>query len=335
VFIGATDDSANWTYAATVPTGITSSNLTTSRTQTVTALTVLASFIDITASKAGYSSITKRFSVSKSKDGVKGDTGEGTAQIYIRSASQPATPAASAGTPASWYATVAAATGTDPLWTSFGTRVVNGTTYTWQTPVRVEGIQGISANPLKNSTGYLYFGTASATAPAAPTATGYVFATGEFTSLTAGWSTAISVAPASTTLKMWAVRYSVQETVAGGAQTVSISSVFTHQNFNGLVTFTNNTYATPDSATTAANNAISASTVISGKADAANVFVTGTTTIDGGKISTGSIDVERLSVGPKTTAGAARTGERIVITQNKIEVFDSAGTRRIVLGDLS
>ena len=362
VFIGATDDSANWTYAAVVqpgtPAPITSSNLVTSRTQTVSALTVASSFIDITASKTGYPSITKRFSVNRSLNGAKGDTGEGTTQIYIRSASQPTTPAASAGTPSSWFATVAGATGTDPLWTSFGTRAVNATTYTWQTPVRVEGAKGDSANPLKNATGYLYYDTASVNAPAAPTASAYNFSTGEFGTVTAGWSTTISVAPASTTEKMWAVRYSVQETVAGGAQTVTISSVFTHQNFNGLVTFTNNTYVTPTGATTAANNAIAGSTVIAnkvdaagatsaantaianssviaGKANATDVFVANTTIIDGGKISTGSIDVNRLSVGPFSSAGVARTGERVVITQSKIEVYDAAGTRRVVLGDLS
>ena len=366
VFIGATDDSANWTYArAYGAAGITSSDAATSRTQTVNSLTVLANYIDITASKTGYPSITKRFSVSKSKDGVKGDTGEGTTQIYIRSTDNPpATPGASAGTPSGWYDTVAGATGTDPLWTSFGKRAVNGTTYTWQAPVRVEGTQGISANPLKNATGYLYYGTASATAPTAPgpvapaTTMGYVFSTGEFTSLTSGWSTTFAPAPASTTLKMWAVRYSVQETVAGGAQTVTISSVFTHQNFNGLVTFTNETYVTPAGATTAANTAISNSTVIankvdaagattaantaisnstviSGKANSSDVFVTNTTTIDGGKIYAGSIDVNRLSVGPFSAPGVTRTGERVVITQNKIEVYDSAGTRRVVLGDLS
>jgi hypothetical protein len=306
---------------------------------------------------ANAKTITKELSLNKSKDGAKGETGEGTAQIYRRSASQPATPAASATTPSGWFDTVAGATGTDPLWTSFGKRAVGASNYTWQTPVRVEGTTVLNPS-LKNATGYLYFGTASANAPAAPTASGYNFDTGEFTSLTAGWSTAISTAPASATLKMWAVRYSVQETVAGGTQTITISSVFTHQNFNGLVTFTNETYVTPTGATTAANNAISNSTVIAnkvdaagatsaantaitnssviaGKANATDVFVANTTTIDGGKISTGSIDVNRLSVGPFSGAGVARTGQRVVISQNKIEVFDSANVRRIVLGDLS
>jgi hypothetical protein len=253
---------------------------------------------------------------------------------------------------------VAGATGSNPLWTSFGKREVGATIYTWQTPVRVEG-QTVINPPLKNSTGYLYYDTASTTAPSPPQATSYDFATGNFSSLTAGWSTTFLVAPASTTEKMWAVRYSVQETVSGGAQTISISSVFTHQNFNGLVTFTNSTYATPATATAAANTAISNSTVIAGKVDAAgattaantaisnstviagkanstDVFISNTTVIDGGKIYAGSIDVNKLSIGPFSAPGTPRnSGQRVVISQNKIEVFDAAGARRIVLGDLS
>jgi hypothetical protein len=312
--------------------------------------------VTIYAGTASAKTILKSLTLNKSKDGK---IGEGITQIYIRSVSQPATPAASAGVPSGWYATVAEATGTNPLWTSFGNRVVGATVYTWQAPVRVEGTAGVSAQPLKNSTGYLYYDTASTTAPSPPQATGYDFATGTFSSLTSGWSTAISVAPADANLKMWAVRYSVQETVAGGAQTVSISSVFTHQNFNGLVTFTNNTYATPATATAAANTAINNSSVIAGKVDAAgataaantainnssviagkanntDVFISNTTIIDGGKIYAGSIDVNRLSIGPFSAPGVPRnSGQRVVISQSKIEVFDSSGARRIVLGDLS
>jgi len=328
---------------------------------------------------ANAKTITKELSLNKSKDGK---IGEGITQIYIRSTDNPpATPGASAGVPSGWSATVAGATGSNPLWTSFGKREVGATIYTWQTPVRVEG-QTVINPPLKNSTGYLYYDTASTTAPSPPQATSYDFATGNFSSLTAGWSTTFLVAPASTTEKMWAVRYSVQETVSGGAQTISISSVFTHQNFNGLVTFTNSTYATPATATAAANTAISNSTVIAGKVDAAgattaantaisnstviagkvdaagattaantaisnstviagkanstDVFISNTTVIDGGKIYAGSIDVNKLSIGPFSAPGTPRnSGQRVVISQNKIEVFDAAGARRIVLGDLS
>ena len=313
----------------------------------------------INSGTANAKTITKELSLNKSKDGVKGDTGEGTTQIYIRSASQPATPAASAGTPSGWYATVAAATGTDPLWTSFGTRAVNATTYTWQTPVRVEGAKGDSANPLKNATGYLYYGTASATAPTAPTASGYVFSTGEFGTLTTGWSTTISVAPASTTEKMWAVRYSVQETVAGGTQTVSISSVFTHQNFNGLVTFTNNTYATPSTVdtkiSTATTGLVTGATVDSKISTATSGLVTGATVdskittaastatfansvtaaatvIDGAKITTGFIAAERLQIGKDRATELS--GNFIRMFDNKIIVYQN-NLPRVIIGDLS
>jgi hypothetical protein len=73
VFIGATDDSANWTFSA-AKTNITStaSGTPANRTQTVTAISAISGYIDITASKAGYTSITKRFNVNKSLDGVVG-----------------------------------------------------------------------------------------------------------------------------------------------------------------------------------------------------------------------------------------------------------------------
>lgn len=312
----------------------------------------------INSGTANAKTITKELSLNKSKDGVKGDTGEGTTQIYIRSASQPATPAASAGTPSGWYATVAAATGTDALWTSFGTRAVNATTYTWQTPVRVEGTTVINP-PLKNSTGYLYYNTASAAAPAAPTASSYSFSTGEFATITSGWSTTISVAPASTTEKMWAVRYSVQETVAGGAQTVTISSVFTHQNFNGLVTFTNNTYATPSTVDTKITTATSGlvtgaavdtkiSTATSGlvtgdtvdskittaasTATFANSVTAAATVIDGGKITTGFIAAERLQIGKDRSTELS--GNFIRMFDNKIIVYQN-NVARVIIGDLS
>lgn len=73
VFIGDDDDSENWTYSCQY-TGVTSAELATSRTQTVNSFLngFDIGYIDITASKTGYSSITKRFTVSKSKQGSDG-----------------------------------------------------------------------------------------------------------------------------------------------------------------------------------------------------------------------------------------------------------------------
>ena len=133
---------------------------------------------------------------------------------------------------------------------------------------------------------------------------------------------------------MWAVRYSVQETVSGGAQTVSISSVFTHQNFNGLVTFTNDTYVTPQGATTAANTAISNSSVIAGKVAKTDIYTTNTTTIDGGKITTGTINANRLNIGYNTNINI--NSDRIVIdgVNNNIRVY-AGGNPRVIIGNLT
>jgi hypothetical protein len=299
---------------------------------------------------ANAKTLTKSLTLNKSKDGK---VGEGITQIYIRStANPPTTPAASAGVPSGWSATVAGATGTDPLWTSFGKRAVGSTEYTWQTPVRVEGTTVINP-PLKNATGYLYYNPPSpvASQPGKPQASGYDFATGEFSSITQYWSTTFTVVdnPAG---KMWASRYSVQETVSGGAQTVETTPAFIHQNFNGIVTFTNidtqvantNTISTLSSTVSgklSANDLSSTATItnltntVSGKISAADIGPTGTTVIDGGRITTGVVNANRLNIGNNS---GNLNGDRIVIdgtatTGNNIKVY-SAGNLRVVIGNL-
>ncbi len=69
VFLGSTDDSANWTYAVTKSAGVTCTD-TTSRTQAVTAMTSDTGTVTIVASKAGFASQTQVFSISKAKSGA-------------------------------------------------------------------------------------------------------------------------------------------------------------------------------------------------------------------------------------------------------------------------
>jgi hypothetical protein len=251
--------------------------------------------------------------------GAIGVTGEGVGQIYIRSDLQPETPNPSTGTPSGWSPTVAGATGTGSLWTTFGTRLAGSTTYTWQVPTRVQGEAG---NPLRNASGFLYFGTAQASAPGTPSASSFNFATGTFGTITANWATTFSV-PSGTTAALWAVRYSVQETAFGGAQTVSISNPFTHQNFDGLVTFTNNSYVTSQGATTIANSAVSGAAPNYADKNLNNV-----TTIDGGKITTGSLTADKLEI------GKVRTGDYIRMFDNKIIVY-TGNIPRVIIGNLS
>jgi hypothetical protein len=135
-------------------------------------------------------------------------------------------------------------------------------------PITAIGAIGPSgATGPRTATGYIYYQLASLTTPATPTASGFNFVSGQFSSLSANWSTNFNAPNATDTTKFWAVYYSVSEATFGGTQTVTISTPFNWTNFNGLVTFTN--LATS----------------------------TGTTFIDGGNITTNTINVNRLVAG--------------------------------------
>ena len=73
VFKGTADDSANWDYSAT-PSNITGT--LNGRTYTVTGMSADTGYVDITASRSGYASITKRFTVTKNKQGNQGQQGQ-------------------------------------------------------------------------------------------------------------------------------------------------------------------------------------------------------------------------------------------------------------------
>jgi len=80
VYKGTVDDSANWTYAFSPGSSASTLSYTTSGgTLSVTGMNsgVDTASVDITASKAGASSITKRFTVTKSKTGATGSGQQG------------------------------------------------------------------------------------------------------------------------------------------------------------------------------------------------------------------------------------------------------------------
>lgn len=80
VYKGITDDTANWTFSK-ADTSLTSSLA--GNTVTVTALAADVGFVDITATRTGYASITKRFTVTKTRAGQDGNPGErGSKQFY-------------------------------------------------------------------------------------------------------------------------------------------------------------------------------------------------------------------------------------------------------------
>lgn len=72
IYLGAADDSAAWTFDAVPSAGVTGTKSNANRTYQVTAMSTDDGYVDLTASREGYASITKRFSISKSKTGAAG-----------------------------------------------------------------------------------------------------------------------------------------------------------------------------------------------------------------------------------------------------------------------
>lgn len=81
-------------------------------------------------------------------NGADGTPGSSVDVIFRRSAAQPSTPVPGMSTPLGWYTNVAAVpAGTDPMWSSFGTRPDPVSNWTWNVPVRVEGVDGTDGLP--------------------------------------------------------------------------------------------------------------------------------------------------------------------------------------------
>jgi len=147
----------------------------------------------------------------------------------------------------------------------------------------------------RNAQVFFYYNTEQATAPTAPTTAqvAYNFSTQVATISTPGWSALFNPSPPETTTannKYWAVKVAFQETTFGGAYTETISAVFTWQNLDGLVTFTN-------------------------LATATGPLGTGVTFIDGGSITTNSITTTKLVAGTLTafTIQTGTSGARLIL----------------------
>ena len=216
--------------------------------------------------------------------------------VYRRSATTPTTPTGGSfdfstlvlTPPTDWSRTIP--TGTDPVYLSTATATSTGepgvdSTLTWGAPVLVfqNGADG-SGTDTKAANGYLYYGSSSSTAPTAPSANvdtyNYVFSTSTFSNVKAGWSTIFNSPSTSSGTSFWAVNYSVEEDEAG-VQTITIGGTpFRWLNFDGLVTFTN----------------IQSS------------VASGVTSIDGGKIVTGTLTADKITAGSATVASGRTFG---------------------------
>jgi len=139
----------------------------------------------------------------------------------------------------------------------------------------------------RNAQVYFYYDTAQSTAPTAPSKAqlSYDFDTSTPQISATGWSTVFTPSALSTTSannKYWAIRVIFQEITFGGSIDEELSSVFTWQNLNGLVTFTN-------------------------LADGLGSGGTSTTFIDGGSITADTLSVSKIQDNTSSTFNASVT----------------------------
>jgi hypothetical protein len=189
--------------------------------------------------------------------------------------------------------------------------------------------------PPRFESGYVYYQVAdgSTNGPAKPSANSFTFAgaggnsgtDGVFVNLTDDWS---ANPPGDTNLEgtFWAARFTAFEDTAGGGTATGdattengnlhFSTPFKNFSFNGLVTFEN------------------LSDELVNMDDQSSRI----TTIDGGKITTGELDADKVEI-RKLSAKSGVGGARSEISQDGVKVYSAGnngqGVLRVKLGDLS
>lgn len=156
----------------------------------------------------------------------------------------------------------------------------------------------------RSNTGTLY----NTSNVAAPTGATYDFDNGTFGSL-GTWTVAPPATVPGTQNDIYYVSYTVIETTAGGGSgTLTFGSVYKGITFDGVVRFVNSSGGAAE-----------------GLQDASGTV----TTIDGGAITTNTIDANKLTIGT-TGQGVSR----MLLTNNSLKIFEGTNLR-VHLGDLN
>jgi len=153
----------------------------------------------------------------------------------------------------------------------------------------INGTNGVNGDDgARNAIAYYFYSTAQSGAPSTPSSSifSYNFSTSTPSSSSGSWLTTFNPSALSSSNtgdnKYWAIRVTFQEATFGGSVGVTLSSVFTWTNFDGLVTFTN---------------------LANGRDENGNLS---TTLIDGGAITANTINVDSLK---SNSAGNSSTFE--------------------------
>lgn len=202
IYIGTVDTTAQWAISKADSLGVTSTLASNAVSLTAFSTSYDAGYVDITATRTGYPTITKRFTLSKSKAGVMG-LSTGLMYAYQRKSTVPtlkpgavtydfsdaaitvpATDALANG----WTKTIPA--GTDPLYVCVASASASATTDAiadneWSDPFL------FSQNGMNAATVFIYK-RSNGSIPALPTAAAtYTFATKALTGLDNGWVTSV------------------------------------------------------------------------------------------------------------------------------------------------
>ena len=179
-------------------------------------------------------------------------------------------------------------------------------TYTFVHTIRklTGGVQGDDAPKVVVS--FVYHQASSSSQPSTPSATNYNISNNTFSGLTSGWATTPPTFAAGNSNKYWYSYFRAQEDTAGGNTASGSNLVFQASQqgigFSGLVTFTSgNTFS--DGSTTVT------------PLQAGDIGSSGSTTIDGGRITTGTISAARVSI----------SGKNISDLNNDSSFINSAG----------
>ena len=200
------------------------------------------------------------------------------------------------------------------------------------------GGAGVSAP--RNLVSFVYHQASSTNQPQTPSATSYNITNNTFSGLSQGWATTPPTFAAGNANKYWYSYFRAEENSAGGAVASgsNLSFIAAQQGigFSGLVTFS------------------SGNVIDDGAGNTLSFGQNGTTTIDGGKITTGTIAANRISISGKniselnnnsgftnddaanaaqSTANAAQTAQEVATAiANDTTVIDGA---RITTGTVA
>ena len=137
----------------------------------------------------------------------------------------------------------------------------------------------------KSVVSFVYHQASASSAPTKPSATNYNISNNTFSGLTSGWATTPPTFAAGNTNKYWYSYYRATEDTAGGNTASGSNLVFQNSlqgiGFTGLVTFTSGT------------------AISDGSGNGLSFGANGTTTIDGGKITTGTVAAARITISGK------------------------------------